>query len=165
MPESGKAPKVTLIMPAYNAAAYISASVRSVLDQSFRDWELIVVNDGSGDDTGRILATLSDGDARLFKKRFHQRFLLMRQDIGIFHAVNVEIRTQFRFRQQPEFVVGHQPVDFSVTEREIGARAVNLVVILQIADDVVFRQNVFQFLLNGLIGFVADSQNVHAVFL
>lgn len=48
MPESGKAPKVTLIMPAYNAAAYISASVRSVLDQSFRDWELIVVNDGSG---------------------------------------------------------------------------------------------------------------------
>ena len=65
MPESGKAPKVTLIMPAYNAAAYISASVRSVLDQSFRDWELIVVNDGSGDDTGRILATLSDGDARL----------------------------------------------------------------------------------------------------
>ena len=57
--------QTTLIMPAYNAGAYIERSVRSVLEQSVRDLRLIVVDDGSRDDTAAILASLAREDGRL----------------------------------------------------------------------------------------------------
>lgn len=60
-----KAPLVTLIMPAYNAAGYIEGSVRSVLNQTVSDLELIIVNDGSTDETEQVLAALSKKDGRI----------------------------------------------------------------------------------------------------
>ena len=59
------APKVAVIMPAYNASEYIELSVRSILSQSFRDLELIVINDGSKDNTAEILGRIAAEDARL----------------------------------------------------------------------------------------------------
>lgn len=47
-------------MPAYNAEKYIEESIRSMLNQSFTDWELIIVNDGSVDRTHDIIASFSD---------------------------------------------------------------------------------------------------------
>jgi teichuronic acid biosynthesis glycosyltransferase TuaG len=44
-------PTVSVIMPAYNAADYIQSTLESVLNQSFRDWELLVINDCSTDNT------------------------------------------------------------------------------------------------------------------
>jgi cellulose synthase/poly-beta-1,6-N-acetylglucosamine synthase-like glycosyltransferase len=44
-----KTPLVTVVIPAYNAARYIAATLASVLNQTFRDLEIIVVNDGSPD--------------------------------------------------------------------------------------------------------------------
>lgn len=58
-------PKLTVIMPAYNAEKYIEDSVRSVLGQSFSDLHLIVVNDGSTDATEAILQRMARSDARL----------------------------------------------------------------------------------------------------
>jgi hypothetical protein len=48
-------PRVSIIMPAYNAAATIGEAIDSALAQTFQDFELIVVNDGSTDRTGEIL--------------------------------------------------------------------------------------------------------------
>ena len=59
------APRAAIIIPAYNAADYIEASVRSILGQSVADFTLIVVNDGSTDETGAILARLAAEDRRL----------------------------------------------------------------------------------------------------
>ena len=53
------APKVAVIMPAYNASDFIESSVRSILAQSHRNIELIVVNDGSKDNTGEILQRIA----------------------------------------------------------------------------------------------------------
>ena len=42
---TGTAPLISVVMPAYNAAAYLPATVRSVLRQTFRDIELLVIDD------------------------------------------------------------------------------------------------------------------------
>lgn len=56
----GGSPRVSVIMPAYNAAPYVAESVGSVLAQSTADWELIIVNDGSRDGTRVWLDALDD---------------------------------------------------------------------------------------------------------
>jgi len=53
-------PYVSIITPTYNHAKFISACVRSVQRQTYRDWEQIVVDDGSTDETARIVESLSD---------------------------------------------------------------------------------------------------------
>ena len=57
--------KITLIMPAYNAEAWLSESIRSVREQSFRDFTLLVVNDGSTDGTAALLEKLAAQDNRV----------------------------------------------------------------------------------------------------
>lgn len=47
--------KVTVYIPTYNYAHYIEKAVQSVLEQTLRDWELIIINDGSTDNTIEIL--------------------------------------------------------------------------------------------------------------
>lgn len=59
--ELAVSPLVSVIMPAYNAAAFVEAAVRSVLAQTMEDWELIVVEDCSGDDTLSVLEELLSG--------------------------------------------------------------------------------------------------------
>jgi len=54
------APKITVLMPAYNAAKYIGEAIASVLGQTFADFELVIVNDGSTDDTLAVINTLND---------------------------------------------------------------------------------------------------------
>lgn len=52
--------KVSVIMPAYNVEQYVEKSIRSVMNQSFRDLELIVVNDASVDGTWAKICELAD---------------------------------------------------------------------------------------------------------
>ena len=49
-------PKISVIIPIYNAAPYLPRCLDSVLRQSMADFELICVNDGSSDESGKILA-------------------------------------------------------------------------------------------------------------
>jgi len=49
-------PLISICMPAYNAELYIAEAIRSVIDQTYKNWELIIVNDGSTDHTQDIVA-------------------------------------------------------------------------------------------------------------
>lgn len=53
-------PKVSLILPTHNGARYLLESIQSCLEQSFRDFELIVVNDCSTDNTLELLESIRD---------------------------------------------------------------------------------------------------------
>lgn len=55
-----KAPLVTVLMPAYNAGPFLKEAVDSVLNQHFTDFELLVINDGSTDNTSTILESYTD---------------------------------------------------------------------------------------------------------
>ncbi|MCL1792225.1 MAG: glycosyltransferase [Peptococcaceae bacterium] len=56
---------LSIILPAHNAALYLHRSVRSVLSQSFQDWELIIVDDGSTDATPEIAEMFTRGERRV----------------------------------------------------------------------------------------------------
>lgn len=58
-------PVVSVVMPAYNAAPYIGEAIRSILDQTFTDWELIIVNDGSTDATLEEIKKFTDARIKL----------------------------------------------------------------------------------------------------
>jgi teichuronic acid biosynthesis glycosyltransferase TuaG len=58
-------PLVSVIMPAYNAEQYVAEAIKSVLDQTYPNWELIVVDDGSTDGTARVVNEFANADRRV----------------------------------------------------------------------------------------------------
>ena len=60
-----EAPLVSVILPAYNAEAFLEATVRSVMAQTVCDWELIILDDGSRDSTCAIAQRLAEQDSRI----------------------------------------------------------------------------------------------------
>lgn len=58
-------PKVSVIMPAYNVEDYIGESIESVLKQTYTDFELLVINDGTKDRSGEIAISYADRDGRI----------------------------------------------------------------------------------------------------
>lgn len=57
---------VSICMPAYNAGLYIIESINSVIDQSYENWELIIVNDGSTDNTNTQLEKIQDDRIKVY---------------------------------------------------------------------------------------------------
>ena len=56
---------VSVIMPAYNAEAFIAEAIRSVIQQTYQNWELLVIDDASSDSTLKIIQKYSEKDKRI----------------------------------------------------------------------------------------------------
>lgn len=61
---SFRAPLVSIIIPTYNYGRFIAQTLNSVLEQTFRDWECLIIDDGSTDETCRIVTAYVDADER-----------------------------------------------------------------------------------------------------
>jgi len=84
--ETEPVPMVTVIVPCYKQAQYLREAVASVVAQTFADWELIIVNDGSPDDTSPVAS-------QLMKQYAGRRIrLLEKKNGGLAHARNAGIR-------------------------------------------------------------------------
>lgn len=78
-------PIISVIVPAYNAQKTIQETIESVLNQTFRDFELIVINDGSQDLTLDIVSNIQDSRLRVFS--YPNAGPQKSRNRGILHAV------------------------------------------------------------------------------
>lgn len=76
-------PKVSVVLPAYNAALFIGQTIASITAQSFGDFEIIVVDDGSVDATSEIAAA-QDSRVRIVQQ--HNQGIAVARNVGISHA-------------------------------------------------------------------------------
>lgn len=58
-------PVLSVIMPCYNQAQYIEEAIESVINQTYRNWELIIIDDGSTDNSFEIAEKYASGDQRI----------------------------------------------------------------------------------------------------
>ena len=77
----GNTPFISVIMPVYNSEEYLDTSIQSVLNQSFRDLELILVNDCSRDKSKTICQKYAEDDERV-------KFIDLQENIGAGKARN-----------------------------------------------------------------------------
>ena len=77
---------VSVIMPAYNASAFIADSIDSVLAQTYRNWELIVIDDGSTDSTPDIVKQKACHDVRLKYLYQDNGRQAKARNLGLMHA-------------------------------------------------------------------------------
>ena len=66
--------KISVIVPVYNIENYIEKTVESIRNQTYKNLEIILVDDGSSDNSGRILDKIADKDSRI--QVLHQEGLL-----------------------------------------------------------------------------------------
>jgi glycosyltransferase involved in cell wall biosynthesis len=64
-------PLVSVIMPAYNADEYIAQAIKSVLNQDYSNFELIIINDGSTDNTEKIISGFCDKRIKYLSQKNH----------------------------------------------------------------------------------------------
>lgn len=78
-----KLPLVSVIIPAYNAEFFIEKTLNSVLSQTYKNIEVLVVDDGSQDRTAEIITSIAKIDSRVF--------LLQQSNAGVAAARNLAI--------------------------------------------------------------------------
>ncbi|MBL7051137.1 glycosyltransferase [Candidatus Woesearchaeota archaeon] len=76
---------ISLIMPVYNNEKYIEEAIQSVMNQTYSNWELIIVDDGSTDKSGELAKSYTEKDDRI---RFHKSEI----NLGIPKTRNIALR-------------------------------------------------------------------------
>jgi glycosyltransferase involved in cell wall biosynthesis len=66
-----KQPFLSVVIPLYNKENYIESTIKSVLNQSFQNFEIVVVNDGSTDNSVNVVKKLNDPRVRLYSNKNH----------------------------------------------------------------------------------------------
>lgn len=66
---NNRSPVISVLMPAYNASRFLDESIQSILNQTFKDFEFIIIDDCSTDDTSLIIKTYMAQDSRIIYRR------------------------------------------------------------------------------------------------
>jgi glycosyltransferase involved in cell wall biosynthesis len=109
-------PVITVLMPVYNCAAYIESAVRSVLDQTYTDFEFLIIDDGSTDDTRKKILQFNDERIIFFPRK--REGLVGQLNFGLKWARGEfvartdgdDIMLPHRLRIQLRFLESHQDV-------------------------------------------------------
>lgn len=73
--------KVSIIMPLYNSAKYLESTLESVINQTYKNWELIIVDDFSSDNSFDLASNFATKDQRIILKRLKEKSLYGALDV------------------------------------------------------------------------------------
>src|SRR5437588_2675056 len=112
-------PLVSIIVPTYNYAHFIGEALESVQYQTYSNWECIVVDDGSTDDTGIIAKQFADKDNRIKYHRQENQGLAAARNTGMANSTGVyfqfldadDLLEPQKLERQVMFLETHQDVD------------------------------------------------------
>lgn len=118
--------KYSVILRAYNAAGHVSKSIESIIQQSYANWELIIVNDGSTDATGEICDNFALKDQRIRVVHQENRGCLLATQTGVQCAtgeyiclVDSDDWYEPDYLDKVNYVFCNQKVDMVVTNYKI----------------------------------------------
>ena len=100
-----KSPKISTLMSVYNGSDYLKESIESILSQTFSDFEFIIINDCSTDNTGEILTEYAQKDDRI--KLFNNE-----ENIGLTKSLNKGLKIA-----QGEYIARQDADDVSLPQR------------------------------------------------
>lgn len=98
-------PLVSVIMSVYNGERYVGSAIESILAQTFTDFEFIIIDDGSRDNTARIIEGYQNKDPRII-------FLQNRKNIGLVASLNAGIQ-----HSTGQFIARQDADDISLSDR------------------------------------------------
>jgi len=98
-------PKVSVIMSVYNGERYLREAIESILDQTMKDFEFIIVNDGSTDKTSKILEEYSRKDRRI-------KIINNMKNIGLTKSLNIALKVA-----KGDYIARMDADDLSLPER------------------------------------------------
>jgi FkbM family methyltransferase len=111
-------PAVSVVMSVYNGQAFLAAAIESILSQTFRDFEFLIIDDGSSDKTPEILSTCAKQDGRIRVVRHENKGRAVSLNIGIELSKSPyiarmdadDISLPNRIKEQLEFMERHPEV-------------------------------------------------------
>lgn len=98
-----KNPKVTVLMSVYNSERYLREAINSILNQTFKNFEFLIVNDGSTDETLGILQSYNDSRIKIHNNK---------KNIGLVKSLNKGLKMA-----KGEYIARQDADDISVSER------------------------------------------------
>jgi glycosyltransferase involved in cell wall biosynthesis len=119
------APLISVLLPVYNAAPYVGEAIESILGQTYRHWELIVINDGSTDGSDRIVKAIQDPRIRVIDQPNRGLSMSLNRAIGIARGDYVarqdadDIALPRRFERQIDYLGRHPVVGMVGTWAEV----------------------------------------------
>lgn len=119
-------PIISVILPVYNCEDYIYESVQSILEQTFEDFELLIINDGSTDKSKQIILSLDDKRIRYLENRTNQG-LIKTLNKGLYFSKGAfiarmdadDLCVNTRFQMQLEYFRQERNVDILGTNQYI----------------------------------------------
>jgi glycosyltransferase involved in cell wall biosynthesis len=122
---NSQSPIVSVILPVYNAEKYLREAIDSILSQTFSDFELIIINDGSSDRSSEIACSYSDSRIIYIEQQNAGLAATLNRGIGIARGEfiarqdNDDISDNQRLRKQVDYLVNHPEVMLLGTGAEI----------------------------------------------
>src|SRR5690606_27940814 len=96
-------PLLSVLMPAFNCEKYVGQAIESILNQTYDNFEFIIINDGSTDDTEKVILSFSDSRIRYIKNTYN---------LGLIETLNKGIQLS-----KGEFIARMDADDISYPER------------------------------------------------
>jgi glycosyltransferase involved in cell wall biosynthesis len=106
-------PKVSVLLPVYNAGPFLRQAIDSILNQSFADFELIIIDDGSTDNSGETIATYTDQRIKAFHQENQGLMATLNRGLGLTQGEYIarmdqdDISFPERFQKQVAFLDTH----------------------------------------------------------